>query len=344
MNKEKKPSFFHFGKKEKKIDARKEKEGIEAEIEQEVEEIPEEVASASPAQKFQRKRRLVEKQEEASIEEVKEAVSKSIFKKDITDKDGRDLLGKQKATGGGTVFHMGSKEEVENMVMGLSQEIADAFGVQTVEGGESLYEYQERVSEEKRQAESDFSLFDTTWKPEEKLSESEEETEETNTEETNTEGKAEMFAPSVEETKNQRDVLKRLQEVTALYQESQGFCEKGFCEIETVEDSVQVVKTEKGLLFSNYRVFVDGVQQLWDTMFEVKLPKGSQVEVATGVCLKVPQGVQAELCGIAELEEKHALRFLGGSTGGEVVAFFQADEGAYVSKIGRIVQCQFVGD
>ncbi len=329
LSREKKKGFFLFGKKEKKA-------GEVAE--QEVEEKKEEVVSALPAQKFQRKRRIVETQEEVSVEEVKEAVSKSIFKKDISDKDEKDLLDKKKLADTSAVFHMGLKEESEDTVMGLSQEIADAFGIQTSDRGESLYEYQEKQEMEKKSQKNEFSMFDTSWKPEEKTSEIE--TEESTEEERAAE---EETLPLTEEQRNKRDVLARLKEVTALYKENPVFCENGFCELETAEDSLYVVKTERGLLFSNYRVFVDGVLQFWDKTFEVKISKGAQVEVETGVHLKIPQGVKAELCSVKELEEKHALHFLGGSIEGEVVAFFQAGEGAYLSKIGRIVQCQFVG-
>lgn len=332
MDKGKKKGFF-FKKKEKKpVFVQTEQEVGQELTEPSVEEIPKEVAEAKPAQKFQRKRRMVEKEEEASVEEVKAAVSKSIFKKDISDKKERDLLGKKKNTSG-SMFSTGSSEEVDDTVMGLSQEIADAFGIKTDTNGESIYDFEENQQEERK--DTTFAMFAPLDNKEEK-EESEEQTEQENEDF--------PFPVNLEkESEPKTDVLKRLKEVTLQYQEREDFCESGFCEFETKENSLDIIKTDNGFLFANRNIFVNGVRQFWDRTFEVRIPKGAVVEVGTGVSMKVPQGVRTEIQGVPDLEAKHSLRFTGSSVRGEVTAFFQAGEAAYLSKIGRVIQCQFVG-
>ncbi len=68
--------------------------------------------------------------------------------------------------------------------------------------------------------------------------------------------------------------------------------------------------------------------------------------VETGVSLRVPEGITIELSGTEGMFEKFALEQIGENivkSGEPIIATFKAGEGAYLSKVGRLVSCRLIG-
>ena len=101
--------------------------------------------------KFRRKHRKVEKEDTATVEEVKAAATKSFFKSDVNEKKEKDFLAKS-AEEVGIMASLEDSEDANDMLE-VSKEIADIFDLKDV-----LYT-------EPEQAISDF--FKTAEKPKE---------------------------------------------------------------------------------------------------------------------------------------------------------------------------------
>jgi len=83
------------------------------------------------------------------------------------------------------------------------------------------------------------------------------------------------------------DVLERLATVSDEYFSSHGFTENDKCGLVYADESVDsvVIAENLNIQLPTYKVYVDGMLQEWDNVFEVKIPAGSLVEVETGVTM-----------------------------------------------------------
>lgn len=285
--------------------------------EMQLEELPE-----NPQEKkFRRKRRKVEKEETATVEEIKAAATKSFFRSDVNEKKEKDFLAKS-AEGTGIMASLEDSEDVNDMLE-VSKEIADIFDLKDV-----LYTEPEQTT-------SDF--FKTAEKPKE--SDLEE----------FLEGEPENLAEDVIKSHvwSSNSILERLHQLTEEMETGRFSRDNEYCKIAYDNSTVpEVVERNKALELSSYHVFVDGKRKYWDDLFEVRIPAGSTVVVETGVSLRVPEGITIELSGTEGMFEKFALEQIGENivkSGEPIIATFKAGEGAYLSKVGRLVSCRLIG-
>lgn len=145
------------------------------------------------------------------------------------------------------------------------------------------------------------------------------------------------------------DVLGKLAAVSDMYFNSKVFAGSDKCILYYADESVDsvVISEDSAVLLPVYRVYVNGKLQKWDRLFEIKIPAGSLVEVETGVKITVPGSVHVRLAAVDDLKCKYSLESVGDSrilSGNELkeplVMSFRACEGAYLSKAGRVVECQ----
>lgn len=272
--------------------------------------------------KFRRKRRKVEKEETATVEEVKAAAAaKSFFKSDVSERKEKDFLA-QSSSGAGIMSNLEDSEDANDMLE-VSKEIADIFELKDV-----LYT-------ETEQPTGDF--FKVPEKPKE-------------------DGLEELFEVQEEEPAEEKElshawssnsVLERLRQLTEEMESGRFSRDNNYCKIEYDSKAVpEVVEGNKVLELPSYRVFVDGKKREWDDLFEVRVPAGSTVAIETGVRLRVPEGIIIELGGTENSFEKFALEQTGDNTaksGEPIIATFKAGEGAYLSKVGRLVSCRLIG-
>lgn len=272
------------------------------------------------------------------MEEVNDVIKSSIFAEpEITELE-RDYI--IPAEGVESGFLTGQPEDEFNgreiQPLRLSKEIAEAFGIDSVvepaitdegDGGMAIFAPAGGQAEEE-QAEEPVELVE---EPEEEQPEFSEEAEK---EQTGTGG---------------IDVLSRLAVVSDEYFNSRVFVESGKCGLVYADESVDsvVIAENLNIQLPTYKVYVDGMLQEWDNVFEVKIPAGSLVEVETGVTMSVPGQVRVRLVAADCLMDKYSLECVnGGRVLSEdelkepVVMSFQACEGAYLSKTGRVVECQ----
>ena len=80
--------------------------------------------------KFRRKHRKVEKEDTATVEEVKAAATKSFFKSDVNEKKEKDFLAKS-AEEVGIMASLEDSEDANDMLE-VSKEIADIFDLKDV--------------------------------------------------------------------------------------------------------------------------------------------------------------------------------------------------------------------
>lgn len=282
--------------------------------------------------------RLAEEVKTATMEEVNDVIKSSIFAEpEITELE-RDYI--IPAEGVESGFLTGQPEDEFNgreiQPLRLSKEIADAFGIDRVvepaitdegDGGMAIFAPAGGQAEEE-QAEEPVELVE---EPEEEQPEFSEEAEK---EQTGTGG---------------IDVLSRLAVVSDEYFNSRVFVESGKCGLVYADESVDsvVIAENLNIQLPTYKVYVDGMLQEWDNVFEVKIPAGSLVEVETGVTMSVPGQVRVRLVAADCLMDKYSLECVnGGRVLSEdelkepVVMSFQACDGAYLSKTGRVVECQ----
>ncbi len=285
-----------------------------------------------------RRIRLAEEVKTATMEEVNDVIKSSIFAEpEITELE-RDYI--IPAEGVESGFLTGQPEDEFNgreiQPLRLSKEIADAFGIDSVvepaitdegDGGIAIFAPAEEQAEEE-QAEEPLELV-----------------------EEQEEGQAEFLEEAEKKQPGTGgiDVLERLATVSDEYFSSHGFTENDKCGLVYADESVDsvVIAENLNIQLPTYKVYVDGMLQEWDNVFEVKIPAGSLVEVETGVTMSVPGQVRVKLVAADCLMDKYSLecvnggRFLSEDELKEpVVMSFQACEGAYLSKTGRVVECQ----
>lgn len=147
------------------------------------------------------------------------------------------------------------------------------------------------------------------------------------------------------------NVLVNLQDEVARRTESFGNRLVGISDVEfdyTSEKVPGVQVSEGALLLANYKVYIDGTKRDWDKLFEIKVPKGSFVEIETGVTFSIPEGYVLEISLADGAEEKysvtmHKLVLTPKEALESIIVTMEAEsEGAYVSKIGRVIKCQLV--
>ena len=285
-----------------------------------------------------RRIRLAEEVKTATMKEVNDVIKSSIFAEpEITELE-RDYI--IPAEGVESGFLTGQPEDEFNgreiQPLRLSKEIADAFGIDSVvepaitdegDGGIAIFAPAEEQAEEE-QAEEPLELV------EEQDEEQAEFLEEAEKEQTRTGG---------------IDVLVRLATVSDEYFNSRVFVESGKCGLVYADESVDsvVIAENLNIQMPTYKVYVDGMLQEWDNVFEVKIPAGSLVEVETGVTMSVSGQVRVRLVAADCLMDKYCLECVNGDRvlsedelKEPVVMSFQACEGAYLSKTGRVVECQ----
>ncbi len=295
-------------------------------------------ASSSGMPVHRRRIRLAEEVKTATMKEVNDVIKSSIFAEpEITELE-RDYI--IPAEGVESGFLTGQPEDEFNgreiQPLRLSKEIADAFGIDSVvepaitdegDGGIAIFAPAEEQAEEE-QAEEPLELV------EEQDEEQAEFLEEAEKEQTRTGG---------------IDVLVRLATVSDEYFNSRVFVESGKCGLVYADESVDsvVIAENLNIQMPTYKVYVDGMLQEWDNVFEVKIPAGSLVEVETGVTMSVSGQVRVRLVAADCLMDKYCLECVNGDRvlsedelKEPVVMSFQACEGAYLSKTGRVVECQ----
>lgn len=290
-------------------------------------------ASSSGTPVHRRRIRLAEEVKTATIEEVNDVIKSSIFAEpEITELE-RDYI--IPAEGVESGFLTGQPEDEFNgreiQPLRLSKEIADAFGIDSV--------VEPAITDE---GDGGIAIFAPA---EEQAEEPLELVEEQDEEQTEFSEEAEKERPGT----GGIDVLERLATVSDEYFSSHGFTENDKCGLVYADESVDsvVIAENLNIQLPTYKVYVDGMLQEWDNVFEVKIPAGSLVEVETGVTMSVPGQVRVKLVAADCLMDKYSLECVnGGMVLSEdelkepVVMSFQACEGAYLSKTGRVVECQ----
>lgn len=328
--------------------SRKEKHGWfkKKEVEQPVEE--EEVIPT-----FKRRSRVKEEEKVATAAEVKEIIKPSIFGIKAESEKEYDYLEK-KASVQGSLYQDDALEDTatETKVQAIKK-IADAFEFTNYE---EIDDPTERVSlfdfGEEPEPEDPFAALTGE---ESEAEESEEEESEESEEQKEPEEQEEL--EEQEEPAHKKldrsglDVLERLKVDTEDFRKRSGAGGEEYCCLDYANDSVPDVVSEGGKMkLPTYRVYVNGVEKQWDRLFEVKVPAGAVVEVETGVSLTIPKDASLELQIEDSTLEKYNLRmpnhckttFSSTEVLDPLVVSFIAREGAYLSKVGRVIECQIV--
>ena len=327
--------------------SRKEKHGWfkKKEVEQPVEE--EEVIPT-----FKRRSRVKEEEKVATAAEVKEVIKPSIFGIKAESEKEYDYLEK-KASVQGSLYQDDALEDTatETKVQAIKK-IADAFEFTNYE---EIDDPTERVSLFDLGGESEpedpfAALTEEESGAEESEEEESEESEEKEPEEP--EESEEQEEPAHEKLdRSGLDVLERLKVDTEDFRKRSGAGGEEYCCLDYANDSVPDVVSEGGKMkLPTYRVYVNGVEKQWDRLFEVKVPAGAVVEVETGVSLTIPRDASLELQIEDSTLEKYNLRmpnhckttFSSTEVLDPLVVSFIAREGAYLSKVGRVIECQIV--
>lgn len=108
-----------------------------------------------------------------------------------------------------------------------------------------------------------------------------------------------------------------------------------------------VPKLEDGKFFlGSNKVYVNGELQHWDDVFEIKCMAGSVVEIETGIGFSIPPFCKLNVVcnSMAAVHYFDPVEFdLDGQRASEPqVVRLVAREGAYLSKMGRMIECQVV--
>lgn len=118
--------------------------------------------------------------------------------------------------------------------------------------------------------------------------------------------------------------------------------------VKYVNGSVPSVSVENGVMhLGNYRVYVNGALQKWDHFFEVLVKEGDKVEMETGVSFEIPDGYNLVIDVPEEKKAKYSLDFEqvildNRSANQELIVTLKAKNGAYLSKVGRVIECQLL--
>lgn len=292
-------------------------------------------AASSPGASVHRRRiRLAEEVKTATMEEVNNVIKSSIFAEPEITEFERDYI--IPAEGVESGFLTGQPEDEFNgneiQPLRLSKEIAEAFGIDSV--------VETAITDE---GDGGMAIFT----PVEEQAEFSEEQAEVLTKEEQPEFSEEAEKEQAETSGI--DVLGRLATVSDEYFNSRVFVESDKCGLVYADESVDsvVIAENLNIQLPTYKVYVDGMLQEWDNVFEVKIPTGSLVEVETGVTMSVPGQVRVKLVAADCLMDKYALKCVNGDRvlsedelKEPVVMSFQAYDGAYLSKTGRVVECQ----
>lgn len=270
---------------------------------------------------FQRKKRIVEEEKTATVEEVKEVVKPSIFKMKADGVREYDYLEQRKEVSRALYQDSDHEDEEEADTLVIAQEIADAFEIKNYRTEES----------------ESIPIFEVEEEPEPEPEEPEPE--------------PESEPESVRIDRSGEDVLERLKADTEDYRNRVQVTNGEYCDVVYSTKSVPKVVTSDGKMkLANHRVFVNGKEQHWDYLYEMKVPKGSRVDVDTGVGVVLPTGASIELAVAESTLAKYSLRvskesktvFSRQEAVDPLIVSFVAEEGAYLSKIGRVVECQIV--
>lgn len=113
------------------------------------------------------------------------------------------------------------------------------------------------------------------------------------------------------------------------------------------EDVAGVSSVEGKLILPTTQVYVNGKMRDWDEIFEIKVHDNETLEVDTGVCLSVPDGFGVEVSISDENREKYSVdvdttMLSAKEAMSGVFVKLLPRNGAYVSKLGRFIECQLV--
>lgn len=328
--------------------SRKEKHGWfkKKEVEQPVEEEEEVIPT------FKRRSRVKEEEKVATAAEVKEVIKPSIFGIKAESEKEYDYLEK-KASVQGSLYQDDALEDTatETKVQAIKK-IADAFEFTNYE---EIDDPTERVSlfdfGEEPEPEDPFAALTEEESGAEESEEESEESEEQKEPEEQEELEEQEEPAHKKLDRSGLDVLERLKVDTEDFRKRSGAGGEEYCCLDYANDSVPDVVSEGGKMkLPTYRVYVNGVEKQWDRLFEVKVPAGAVVEVETGVSLTIPKDASLELQIEDSTLEKYNLRmpnhckttFSSTEVLDPLVVSFIAREGAYLSKVGRVIECQIV--
>lgn len=119
-------------------------------------------------------------------------------------------------------------------------------------------------------------------------------------------------------------------------------------EILYYDDKAPNVETKDNkFLLANNKVYVNGRLMEWDSLFEVRVPAGAEVEIETGIGFKIPLDCQLNISCSKESSDKFYFKPMWCTIKPDMAAeavtvVLEAEEGAYFSKVGRLVECQIV--
>lgn len=114
------------------------------------------------------------------------------------------------------------------------------------------------------------------------------------------------------------------------------------------DSDAEDVETEDGkFLLANNKVFVNGKLACWDDLFEVKVPAGTKVEIETGIGFGIPSGCRLGIGCSEESSNKFYFKPVhyevdSCAASDSIIVTLEALEGAYLSKVGRLIECQVI--
>lgn len=121
-------------------------------------------------------------------------------------------------------------------------------------------------------------------------------------------------------------------------------------EIRYTSDDIEQVELLKdgGILLPNKRVYFGPIEEAWDELSEVRVPRGKELELELGVSFILPDNFALEFLSTDLMRDKHGLELADGKvllTRQEaflpvVLKLRSVSDVSYVSKFGKIVQCR----
>lgn len=155
---------------------------------------------------------------------------------------------------------------------------------------------------------------------------------------------AEKIKPSKE------SLLDRFKGVVAKYNTENSGVVSSEASIMYYDDTVSDVKMSNGeMLMPIRKVYLNGVEVPFDSLGEVRIPHGGEIEVDLGVSIAMPNGVNLQIDGVSELTKKFGLNLRNPlmlrrqeTVHPIVVQLVAVDELAYISKYQSVVQAKFV--
>ena len=153
--------------------------------------------------------------------------------------------------------------------------------------------------------------------------------------------------PKVDYTKNVTLALKNAVDTVDNFQ-AKGGVDDFTIQIKYLSKEIpSVLNLNNALQIANYRVYVNGRLCEWDELYEIKFRKGSKIELETGVSFRIPEGYCLEFSISEENQNKFSVnmqptRLSAKEARQQVILWLNALEGAYLSKIGRVIECRVV--